>query len=113
LKTTAPQHPGACELAVAVREARPRRRENVLIDWIRQHRQDWKELGLPPEFRVPPARQADPAVRDSIARGERVAIDTTPTLFINGVRVRQILPAQGLDWAIRLELERARSKPPK
>jgi protein-disulfide isomerase len=102
-------HEGSCDLARAVRRARERGRDAELIKWLREHQQTWKATGLPDEFRVGPA-EGDTAVRDSIARGQRVKIVGTPTMFINGVRVNQVMSAQHIEWAIRLELARASGK---
>jgi len=106
----APAHPGACELATAVRRARARGRGTVLIDWIKQHRTDWQAIGLPAEFRLPPGEPIDPAVKDSIAKGQSLGISRTPTMFINGVRITQIMPAGYIDLAVRIELESANRK---
>ena len=101
---------GACELARAVRRARERGRATELIGWIRDHQKTWKDTGLPSQFRVT-ATEGEAAVRESIARGQRVKIQATPTMFINGVRVEHIMSAQHIEWAIRLELARATAKP--
>ena len=104
-------HEGACELASAVRQARSRGRDAILIDWLGKHQKDWRDLGLPKEFRFPdPSIKAeiDATVKQSIAKGKALKITSTPTLFINGVRVdSQRLPREHLDMAIRIELERA------
>ena len=99
-------HAGSCELARAVRRARERGRDAELIAWLRQHQQTWRDVGLPAEFRVN-ATDGETAVRESIARGQRVKITSTPTMFINGVRIYQVMPARELEWAIRLEIARA------
>jgi hypothetical protein len=106
---TTSMHPGSCELARAVRRARERGRAAELIAWLRDHQKTWKNTGLPEEFRVN-STEEDAAVRESIARGRRVKVSATPTTFINGVRTAEILPAQQIEWAIRLELARADGK---
>jgi len=102
-------HPGACELARAVRRARDRGRARELINWLRDHQKTWKDTGLPEAFRVS-STEGQAAVRESIARGQRVKIMGTPTMFINGVRIAEIMPAQQIEWAIRLELARAEGR---
>jgi protein-disulfide isomerase len=99
-------HEGSCELARAVRRARERGRDAELIAWLRDHQNTWRDVGLPAEFRVN-ATDGAAAVQDSIARGQRVKITSTPTMFINGVRISQMMPARELEWAFRLELARA------
>ena len=105
---SAPVHQGSCELARAVRRARDRGRDADLIGWLREHRETWKDVGLPEEFSVAPG-EGEAAVLNSIALGKRLQITSTPTMFINGVRIDQgmIMPAQYIDWALRLELARA------
>jgi len=102
-------HAGSCELARAVRRARERGRDRELISWLRDHQQTWKATGLPNEFRVSPT-EGEAVVSESIARGQRVKVTSTPTMFINGVRVTQMMSVQHLEWAIRLELAKAGAK---
>lgn len=114
--TGAMGHEGACELASAVRQARSRGRDRVLIDWIGQHQKDWRDVGLPKEFRFPdPSVKAeiDATVHQSIAKGKKLSIKATPTTFINGIRVTERLSAAQLDQAIRIELERVNGSSPR
>jgi protein-disulfide isomerase len=55
------------------------------------------------------AKLAD--IRKDVADGAALGINSTPTLFINGVRVeRQLMPAHYFELAIQLELNKAAGK---
>ena len=49
-------------------------------------------------------------VKGDVALGRQLGIKSTPTFFINGVKVEGALPPQYFDQAIALELQRANSK---
>jgi len=51
-------------------------------------------------------------IRKDVAQGVALGISSTPTLFINGVRIdgTQMMPAAYLDLAIQLELKRSAGK---
>jgi hypothetical protein len=51
-----------------------------------------------------------PDIRKDIADGGALSIKSTPTLFINGVRVEQILPPAYFEQAIQLELNKSAGK---
>ncbi|HSK40406.1 MAG TPA: hypothetical protein VK943_11635 [Arenibaculum sp.] len=51
-----------------------------------------------------------PDIRRDIADGGALSIDTTPTLFINGVRIEQILPPAIFEQAIQIELNKPAGK---
>jgi protein-disulfide isomerase len=117
--TTATMHPGACEAAAAVRMAHDRGpvKEDEMTAWVYAHQ-------LPPatpEQVKAAAKQilgvADfdreyaeklPAIRKDVADGGALSIGSTPTLFINGVRIdRQLMPPAFFERAIQLELNKA------
>jgi protein-disulfide isomerase/uncharacterized membrane protein len=112
-------HPAACEAAAAVRMARDRgpAKETEMTDWLFAH------LNPPatPEQVKAAAKQilgvtdfdrgyAEklPAIQKDVADGGALSINSTPTLFINGVRIdKQVMPAAYFERAIQLELNKA------
>jgi uncharacterized membrane protein/protein-disulfide isomerase len=110
-------HPGACEAAAAVRLA-PEGRKAPLEDWLFSNQQ-----GMTPETVRKAAREigqiADfdsryqltlDGVKADIAYGRQLAVRSTPTFFINGVKLEGALPAQFFDQAIAYELQRVAGK---
>ncbi len=53
-----------------------------------------------------------PDIRQDVADGGALQIVSTPTLFINGVRIdgQQMMPAEYFELAIQLELKKAAGK---
>jgi uncharacterized membrane protein len=110
-------HPAACDAAVAVRLVPPGRRE-AMEEWLYSHqpsmtspsvRQAAKDIGQVADFEV----RYQPTlalVRSDVALGRQLQIRSTPTFFINGVKIEGGLPAQYFDQAIAIELQRAASK---
>lgn len=102
-------HPGACDVAIAVRLAKARGEDSDLISWIRAHLEEWRTSELPEVLRpaqdAPGRDAAVAAMREGILKGQRVGINTTPTYFVNGVKLSG-LKSREIEWAIRLELER-------
>jgi protein-disulfide isomerase len=49
-------------------------------------------------------------VKADIAYGRQLAVRSTPTFFINGVKLEGALPAQFFDQAIAYELQRVAGK---
>jgi len=49
-------------------------------------------------------------VKSDVALGRQLNVKSTPTFFINGVRIEGGLPPQYFDQAIAIELKRAASK---
>ncbi len=47
-------------------------------------------------------------VKADVALGEQLRVQSTPTFFINGVKVEGGLPPQYFDQAIAIELQRAK-----
>jgi protein-disulfide isomerase len=116
--TGAGPHPAACVAAAAVRLARLHNREEAMIDWL---------FANQPQLTPPLVRQAahdvgqvndfDPkypatleAVKSDIALGKQLDVKSTPTFFINGVKVEGALPPQYFEQAIAYELQHAASK---
>ena len=109
-------HPAACEAAVAVRLAQAHNKADAMEDWLYTHQ---------PEMTPPSVRQAAHdvgQVTDFDARYRRrlsssratsrsarsSACKSTPTFFINGVKVEGALPPQYFDQAIAYELRARR-----
>jgi protein-disulfide isomerase len=57
-------------------------------------------------------KQDDSAVRASLVEGEKVGVDATPTLFVNGERMSGAVPPQELRQAIDRALKDAGQTPP-
>jgi len=118
-----PEHAGTCEGAAAVRMARERgghTKEVEMQDWLFGNLQSLtpavvKEaagrlLGVK-DFDTEYAKQL-PEIRKDVAQGAALRIVSTPTIFINGVRIeasqsQPLMPSRYFDLAIQLELKRA------
>jgi protein-disulfide isomerase len=108
-------HLAACEAAVAVRLARPRgtaerleerifaNQETLTPDWVRQAALD--EAGVQ-DFGEQYARTLE-FVKQDVALGQSLGVTSTPTFFINGVRVPGGLQIPFFDAAIAYELEKS------
>ena len=111
-------HSAACEAAVAVRLALAHNKTEAMEEWLYTHQ---------PAMTPPSVRQAarDIAqitdfdakyqstlslVKGDVALGRQLGIKSTPTFFINGVKIEGGLPPQYFDQAIAIELQRASSK---
>jgi protein-disulfide isomerase len=113
-------HPAACDAAVAVRLAAGHNRADVLEDWLYTHQSDmtgpsvrtWtNEKGGVPDSEFSAKYAATLAlVKGDIALGNQLRVQSTPTFFINGVKVEGGLPPQYFDQAIAYELQRATQK---
>jgi len=116
----APEHPASCEGAALARMARERghAKEVEMQDWMYENlrsltpdvvkAQAEKVLGVK-DFTSEYAKQLA-EIRKDVAQGVALKISSTPTIFINGVRIdgtQQLMPAAYLDLAIQLELKRA------
>jgi uncharacterized membrane protein len=107
-------HPAACDAAVAVRLVPPAKRE-AMEEWLYSHqptmtspavRQAAKDIGQIADFEVK-YQPTLALVRSDVALGRQLQIRSTPTFFINGVKIEGGLPAQYFDQAIAIELQRA------
>jgi protein-disulfide isomerase len=111
-------HSAACEAAVAVRLAGAHNKTEAMEEWLYTHQ---------PEMTPPSVRQAArdvgqitdfdaryqsmlSLVKGDVALGRQLGIKSTPTFFINGVKVEGALPPQYFDQAIAYELQHASSK---
>jgi protein-disulfide isomerase len=105
-------HPSACDAAVAVRLAAPHGKVEQLEDYLYTHQGD-----MTPQM-VKKAAQDFGGVNDWDAKynltldlvkgdtglGRQLGIKSTPTFFINGVKIEGALPPQYFQQAIEYEL---------
>ena len=116
-----PNHVGACEAAAAVRMARDkgRAKEVEMEEWLFANQAALtldtvqaaaqKILGIS-DCSAQYALKL-PDIKKDVSDGTALGINSTPTLFINGVRVdRQLMPAHYFELAIQLELNKAAGK---
>jgi uncharacterized membrane protein/protein-disulfide isomerase len=105
-------HPSACDAAVAVRLARQHDRGEAMEDWFYTHqpgmtppsvRQAAKDIGQVTDFEEKYAATIG-LVKADVALGSQLSIRSTPTFFINGIRVEGEWAAQYFDQAIAYEL---------
>jgi uncharacterized membrane protein/protein-disulfide isomerase len=109
-------HPAACDAAVAVRLAGGKR--DAMEEWLYTHqpaqtppsvRQAAHDVGGIADFdaKYPSTIQS---VKSDIALGRQLGVKSTPTFFINGVKIEGGLPPQYFDQAIAYELQHATAK---
>lgn len=108
-------HPSACDAAVAVRLARANGRDDELEEWLYTHQQEMtpesvrraaKEIGQVADFDA--KYQATLAeVKKDIALGQELKVTSTPTFFINGIKIDGAWAPQFFDQAIAYELQHA------
>src|SRR5262249_50953213 len=108
-------HSAACEAAVAVRLARQHGKGPQLEEWLYTHQPEMNptsvkkaaaEVGGVPDFDAKFASTIA-LVKGDVALGTQLRVMSTPTFFINGVKVEGSLPAQYFEQAIAIELKRA------
>lgn len=108
-------HQAACEAAAAVRMARTVGKADALEHWLfanqptmspEKVREGLKEVAGIADF---DARYASviPAVKSDTALGASLGVSSTPTFFINGVRVPGGIDPRVLDYIIEYELSKA------
>jgi uncharacterized membrane protein/protein-disulfide isomerase len=111
-------HPAACEAAVAVRLAGAHNKTDAMEEWLYTHqpamtppsvRQAARDIGQIADFDA--NYQATLSlVKGDVALGRQLGIKSTPTFFINGVKVEGALPPQYFEQAIAYELQHAATK---
>jgi uncharacterized membrane protein/protein-disulfide isomerase len=110
-------HPAACDAAVAVRLAQARNRADAMEEWLYTHqpsmtppsvRQAAKDIGQIADFDAKYAATIA-LVKNDVALGRQLGVRSTPTFFINGVKIEGALPPQYFDQAIAYELNRAQN----
>lgn len=115
--TQATMHAGACEAAAAVRMARDRgkAKEDEMETWLYGNQATMNPatvkaaaeriLGVKDFEKEYNAKLPD--IRRDVADGGALSIRSTPTLFINGVRIEALMPPAYFELAIQLELNKA------
>jgi uncharacterized membrane protein/protein-disulfide isomerase len=108
-------HPSACDAAVAVRLAQAHNKMEAMEDYLYNHqpqmtppmvRQAARDVGGVTDFDVKYASTIA-LVKGDIALGKQLGVRSTPTFFINGVKLEGGYPPQYVDEAIAYELKRA------
>jgi uncharacterized membrane protein/protein-disulfide isomerase len=111
-------HPAACEAAVAVRLARQRNRAEAMEEWLYTNqqtmtqpsvRQAARDIGGITDFDAQYG-SAMASVKLDVGLGRQLGIKSTPTFFINGVKVDGMLAPKFFDQAIAYELQHAAAK---
>jgi uncharacterized membrane protein/protein-disulfide isomerase len=113
---TIPGHEASCAAAAAARMARARGQYDAMAAWLFANQdttpaavqdQVKQQLGIT-AFDAEYARVL-PDIQRDITDGRALQIHSTPTYFINGVRIpsEQLIGAEYFDLAIQLELKRA------
>jgi len=106
-------HPAACHAAVAVRLAREHNRGEQMEDWLYTHQPEMtpdsvkkaaREVGQVTDFDARYAATLE-LVKADVALGNQLDIHSTPTFFINGVKVEGEWATQYFDEAIAYELQ--------
>jgi uncharacterized membrane protein/predicted DsbA family dithiol-disulfide isomerase len=106
-------HSAACEAAVAVRLAREHKRGEAMEEWLYTHqsemtpasvRQAARDIGAVTDFdaRFPATVEL---VKGDTLLGKQLGVKSTPTFFINGVKVEGMWIPQYFDQAIGYELQ--------
>jgi uncharacterized membrane protein/predicted DsbA family dithiol-disulfide isomerase len=113
---TGGQHQAACEAAVAVRLARAKGRAEALEEYLFANqsgmtadkvKQAARDVGQVTDFDARYQATLEQVKADA-AYGRQLGIGSTPTFFINGVKLDGMLPAVYFDQAIAYELGRAK-----
>jgi len=111
-------HVAACEAAVAVRLAKLQNRTEAMEEWLYAHqkemtpqsvRQAARDIGQVTDFEAKYAATLE-QVKADISMGQQLKVGSTPTFFINGVKVDGAWAPQFFDQAIAHELQRAQPK---
>lgn len=111
-------HGAACDAAVAVRLARENNKAEALEEWLYSNqptmtpetvRRAAREIGGVTDFEKRYDSTLE-SVKSDIAYGKQLAVRSTPTFFINGVKVEGAMAPQFFDLAIAYELQHPRGQ---
>jgi uncharacterized membrane protein/protein-disulfide isomerase len=113
---TTSMHPAGCEAAVAARLAREQNRVEPFEEWIFANQQTATRESVKQAVRdIANVQNFDARydtlleqVKADIAYGRTLGVRSTPTFFINGVKIEGALPAVYFDQAIAYELARSK-----
>lgn len=106
-------HPAACAAAVAVRLARLKGKGDEMEEWLFTHQQGMtvdtvkqavREVAQVQDFDARYAATLD-VVKGDIAYGKQLNVSSTPTFFINGVKVEGAWAPQFFEQALAYELQ--------
>jgi protein-disulfide isomerase len=110
-----PFHSAACDAAAAWIMARGKGRGDAMEDWLYTNqamfspafvRDGARTVGLIPDFAIQYPVVLE-QIKADVGLGRLMGVTSTPTFFINGVRVVGGLAPQYFDWAIAAELKKA------
>jgi uncharacterized membrane protein/protein-disulfide isomerase len=111
-------HPAACDAAVAVRLARLHNRGPEMEEWLYTHqqgmtppivRQAARDVGQVTDFDAKYSGTIE-QVKGDVGLGKQLDVRSTPTFFINGVKVEGAWAPQYFEQAIAYELAHATSR---
>jgi protein-disulfide isomerase len=103
---------------VAVRLAQAHNRTEAMEEWLYTHqpamtppsvRQAARDIGQITDFDAK-YQSVLSLVKGDVALGRQLGVKSTPSFFINGVKVEGALPPQYFDQAIAYELQHATAK---
>jgi uncharacterized membrane protein/predicted DsbA family dithiol-disulfide isomerase len=106
-------HSAACEAAVAVRLAKEHKRGEAMEEWLYTHqsemtpatvRQAARDIGAVTDFDARFQTTVE-LVKGDTMLGKQLGVKSTPTFFINGVKVEGMWTPQYFDQAIAYELQ--------
>jgi protein-disulfide isomerase len=109
-------HPAACDAAVAVRLAAQRNKAEALEDYLYTHQQEMtppmvrqaaRDIGQVADWDAKYASTLA-LVKGDTGLGQQVGIKSTPTFFINGVKLEGMMAPQYFQQAIEYELAHAK-----
>jgi len=106
-------HAMACEAAAAARIARAHNKEREMEEWLFQNQsfqmtRDDVKKGLAQVVQTvdfdAEYPKVLPAIRDDVQLAQRIGINSTPTFFVNGIKLSALRPAYfdaTIAWALR------------
>jgi len=111
-------HYASCEAAAAVIMAKPKGTADKLEDWIFSHigpppltgeqvKEAARTVGGITDFDAQYGR-AKEEIKTDAGIGQLLSVPSTPTFFVNGRKLTQVLPAQYFEVLIQLELQRTK-----
>ena len=111
-------HYASCEAAASVIMAKSKGTADKLEDWIFSHigppaltpdqvKEAARTVGGITDFDAQYAR-AKEEIKTDAGLGQLLGVRSTPTFFINGRKLEQVLPAQYFEVLIQLELQKAK-----